>query len=98
MIIRLDLNATSYQKANKLTRKLERDAEKLKNFEKKYFKGKDSFTWAGQTLNRSDYDSKALEIIIPDTIVSEQTLNALNDFKKSCYSEYGIEVWYRIGE
>lgn len=53
--------------------------------------------WGGTTLKTSQYDKKALEIVLPDVIISEDALKVLNDFQTSMAKD-GIEVWYRIAK
>ena len=38
-----------------------------------------------------------MEIVIPDTVISENIAKELNRFAEESMAEYGIEVWYRIG-
>lgn len=92
----LDLNATSYQDASKLKSRLNRYAEELSGFEKKWLK--DGSLKRGETeLFISDYDNKVLEIIVPDTVISEDVAKELNRFAKESMKDYGVTVWYRIG-
>lgn len=49
----------------------------------------------GRLLEESDYDKKALEIILPDVIITEDNLKVLNEFRDTCKGK-GIEVWYRM--
>lgn len=93
----LDVTAQSYQNIKTLERTLNKYANSLKDFEKKYFKGLDEFRWGNKRLKKSDYNKKALEIILPDTIITENTLNILDDFK-NMVTESGIEVWYIIAK
>ncbi len=67
------------------------------NFEKNYFNGDDVFTWGEAELRRNQYDKKALEVVLPDIIMMENSLNVLNDFKKTMEAS-GIEVWYVIAK
>lgn len=91
----LDVGLPSYQNPSRLRSTLGRYANSLKNFESKYFKGGEVFRWGDIRLNKSDYNKKALEIILPDIIITEDTLNILNEFKVAMERD-GIEVWYRI--
>lgn len=91
----LDVTARGYQKSKKLKKTLERYAEALKNIEKKYFKGANEFRWGNKKLSKNDYNKKALEIILPNTIITEDALNILKDFKTTT-EQSGMEVWYRI--
>lgn len=93
----LDIGAQSYQNVNTLQRTLNRYADSLKNFESKYFKGLDEFTWKGKTITKNQYNKKALEIVLPDIVINENTLEVLNNFKKTMDSS-GFEVWYIIGK
>lgn len=92
----LDIATQSYQKPNTLKNMLNKDGDSLKNIEKNYF-DEGILEWGGTTLKTSQYDKKALEIVLPDVIISENALKVLNDFKTSMEKE-GIEVWYRIAK
>ena len=46
-------------------------------------------------MSKNDYNKKALEIILPNTIITEDALNILKDFKTTT-EQSGMEVWYRI--
>ena len=48
-------------------------------------------------LRRNQYDKKALEVILPDIMMTENSLNVLNDFKKTMEAG-GLEVWYVIAK
>ncbi len=72
-------------------------ASSLKNLESKYFNPDGTFTWGGKTLETSQYDKKVLEIILPDVIITEDSLKVLTDFQKNMKKE-NFEVWYRIGK
>lgn len=91
----LDIGAPSYQNPGKLRSTLGKYANALKNFEGKYFKGDDVFRWGDTALNRKEYSKKALEIVLPDIIITENTLKVLEEFKTTMKSQ-GIEVWYRV--
>lgn len=92
----LDIAAQSYQNPKTLERMLNKYADLMKNFETKYFKSADKFMWTnGTTISKGDYNSKVLEIVFPDVIMTEDALEVLNTFKATMASE-GIEVWYRI--
>lgn len=93
----LDIASTSYQNPNRVKNMLNRYKDSLEGFEKKYFKGEDVFEWGKRLLHKTEYDNKALEIILPDVIVTEDVLKALNEFKKTAKNS-GIEVWYVIAK
>ena len=50
---------------------------------------------AGGKLYLSEFDSKALEIILPDIVVSEEVYKALIDFQENARKS-GIDVWFCI--
>lgn len=50
---------------------------------------------AGGKLKLSEFDSKALEIILPDVIISEEVYKALIDFQEIARKR-GIDVWFCI--
>jgi len=93
----IDTAAQSYQKPGKLKRKLVKDANALKNFEKNYFKGEDFIRWGNKTLHTVEYNKKVLEVVLPDVIISEDALKVLKDFKISMEAS-GLEVWYCIAK
>ena len=90
----LDIATQSYQNPNTLKNMLNKYGDSLKNIEKNYFDD-GVLEWGGTTLKTSQYDKKALEIVLPDVIISEDALKVLNDFQTSMAKD-GIEVWYRI--
>ena len=90
----LDIAAQSYQNPDRLKNVLSKYANSLKNIEKNYFND-GVLEWGETTLRVSQYDKKALEIVLPDVIISKDALKVLNDFKTSMEKE-GMEVWYRI--
>ena len=92
----LDTYAKSYQTPSKLRSTLNSYWDALINFEAKYWKGKDSFTWGKYTLSKSDYNKKVLEIVLPDGIISPEIKEVFTTFQKDELSK-GIEVWYIIG-
>ena len=92
----LDLNATSYQTVSGLKARLNNYAETLGGFEKKWMK-KGYIERGNYILKESDYNKKVLEIVLPDTVISENIAKELNRFAEESMAEYGIEVWYRIG-
>lgn len=91
----LDIGAPSYQNPGKLRSTLGKYANALKNFEGKYFKGDDVFRWGDTALNRKEYSKMALEIVLPDIIITEDTLKVLEEFQETMNGQ-GIEVWYRV--
>ena len=93
----LDIAAPSYQKPSTLRNTLNKYADALKGFEEKYFKGLDEFNWGGKTIDKDDYNKKALEVVLPDIIMTENFLNVPNDFKKTMEAS-GVEVWYVIAK
>lgn len=93
----LDIAAQGYQNPTRLRYTLEKYAESLKNIEKNYFDSSGVLEWGGTVLNKTDYNKKALEIVLPDVLITEDTLKVLNDFKATMESG-GMEVWYRIAK
>ena len=47
------------------------------------------------TLNKNKYDKMALEIVLPDIIITEDALKVLEEFKQTMENQ-GIEVWYKV--
>ena len=92
----LDIAAQSYQNPSKLRNMLNKYANDLNNIETKYFNEQGELKWGnGTQLSIKHYDKKALEIVLPNTIITEDILTELNSFKKTM-DEAGIEIWYRI--
>lgn len=92
----IDLAAQSYQNPRKLKGILNKYANDLKNIEINYFDKVGEFRWGNSTvLSIDDYDSKALEIVLPDTIITENMATILNEFKSTMEKD-GLEIWYRI--
>lgn len=92
----LDIASPSYQNPQKLKGALNKYANSLKGFEGKYFGKKTEFKWTnGVSLNRTDYNKKILEIVLPDVIITEDVLKILNEFRTTMQKD-GLEVWYRI--
>ena len=78
----LYIAAQSYQNPKTLERMLNKYVDSMKNFETKYFKSSDTFKWTnGTTISKSDYNSKVLEIVFPDVIMTEDALEVLTTFK-----------------
>ena len=91
----LDIAAQSYQNPSRVRSMLNKYLNDLNGFERKYFKGNDKLEWGGKELKLSEYDKKALEIVLPDTMITENILKELNTFKETM-DKAGIEIWYRI--
>ena len=91
----LDIGAPSYQTPGRLKSALERYAGYLNKFESKYFKDGDVFRWGDTALNRKEYSKMALEIVLPDIIITEDALKVLEEFKQTMENQ-GIEVWYKV--
>ncbi len=95
---KLDIAAPSYQKPSTLRNTLNKYADSLKNIEKNYFNEAGLLEWgSAPPLSIEDYDKKALEVVLPDIIMTENSLNVLNDFKKTMEAG-GMEVWYVIAK
>ena len=98
----LDIGSYTYQDTNKLKSMLNKYKSSLENFEngvkkggKPYFNSEGVMEWGETTLLKTDYDKKVLEIILPDTIVTDDVIKTLDNFQKTSGD---IEVWYRIGK
>lgn len=92
----LDVAAQGYQNPKKLKSRLEKYAESLKNIEKKYFNDKGVLIWRDYPpLYLDEYNKKALEVVLPDVIITENSLKVLNEFKEEMEKK-GIEIWYRV--
>ena len=92
----LDTYAKSYQTPSKLRGTLNKYLNDLINFETKYWKGEDFFEWGKKRLNKGDYNIKALEIVLPDGIISPEIKEVFTNFKNDALAK-GIEVWFIIG-
>ena len=92
----LDTYAKSYQTPSKLRSTLNSYRDALINFETKYWKGKNFFKWGNETLYKSQYNKKVLEIVLPDGIISPEIKEVFTNFKNDALAK-GIEVWFIIG-
>ena len=93
-----DVGAPSYQNTTTLKNRLNKYVNDLINFEKKYFKGEDEYSWGESVLRKEQYNNKkALEIVLPDVIITEDALTVLTDFKTTM-EKSDIEVWYIIAK
>ena len=92
----LDLMADSYHKPTALKSTLNRALKQLDTIEE-LFDSSGRLAKGGQELTAAKFDSKALEIILPDVIISEEVYNTLLKFKEEAKS-LGIDVWYCITE
>ena len=92
----LDVAAQGYQNPDKLKKRLEKYVEALKNIEKNYFNEADVLKWRDYPpLSKEDYNKKALEIVLPDVIVTEASLKVLKEFKETMEQD-GLEVWHCV--
>ena len=73
---------------------LNRALDQLDNIED-LFDAEGTLTRAGGKLELSEFDSKALEIILPDVVISEEVYKTLIEFKKTANMR-GIDVWFCI--
>lgn len=100
----LDVSLKGYQNPNKLQKVLNKYVDNLKDFENsKYFNAAGEMNWGGTELKTNEYNKKVIEIILPDTIITEDTLEILKQFRQDTHNTkdaFGniIEVWYRIGK
>ena len=100
----LDVSLKGYQNPKKLEKVLNDYVEDLRNFENnKHFNAAGIIKWGETTLSTSDYDKKVIEIILPDTIITEDSLAVLQKFLTDTPKEkdnFGniVDVWYRIGK
>lgn len=90
----LDTAANGYQEMSKLKNTLNKYADALKNFEKNYMP-KGILKWGGNVVSKGDYNTKVLEIVIPDTIITKEAVDVLYEFKKKMKKE-GIQVLYLV--
>lgn len=100
----LDVSLKGYQNPRKLEKVLNDYAKDLRKFEtNKHFDEEGILTWGKIRLSTSDYDTKVIEIILPDTIITEDSLRILNQFREKTHNkkdDFGniVKVWYRIGK
>lgn len=92
----VDISAKSYQDPQKLKNLLNKYLSEANGFEGKYMKS-DTFEWGKTKLYKENYDKKALEFVFPDSIMTEDTLKTLEEFKKTT-EKSGVEVWYLIAK
>ena len=73
----------------------------LEGFEDKYLKpsnekpGAKEITYGGRTTYDTDYDSKVLEVVFPDTAIGNDVAGALRAFQKE-HAGTGIRIVYKI--
>lgn len=92
----IDIAANSYQDVSKLTNRLNKYAETLSGIlDSKFFKGKKELVWGETSLKREECSRKILEVVLPDSIITEKTANALIKFQ-SDWAQKGVEVIYKI--
>lgn len=70
---------------------LNRYRRELIGFEDKYFTD-----GIFRNISINDYDKKVLEIVLPNSIITESSLDILRNFEATSLKDYGIEVWYCI--
>lgn len=88
----LDLNAISYQDASKLRARLNSYTKSLDDFSSE-LENKNEIIRGGKAVSQSECEKIVLEIIIPDTVISEDVYSVLNDFQRRT----NYEIWFRIG-
>ena len=94
----IDIAANSYQDTKKLEKVLVKYANLLAGLDdSKYFKGTNRIVWGDVVLNKADCSRKILEIVVPDTIITENALKTLVNFQAD-WAEKGIEVVYKIAK
>lgn len=78
----IDLGAKSYRDPKKLERRIQSYINKMNDFEKKYPEvlSDTGMTWGRQPLHKSQYNSKKLELVIPDIPLSEGQKEVLEKF------------------
>lgn len=99
----VDLGAKTYQNPKKLQDKLEAYAKQLNRFENlSYWKG-DTLSWGTKTISKGDYNSKVLEIVLPNVTITDEIAEALKTAKKNIENVYNgngngykIEVWFTV--
>lgn len=99
----IDLGAPSYQDPKGLNRVLEQYKKSVLGFEEKYLikPKKEKFVWDNKKLGfksvvtRSDLKNKAMEIVIPDTIISDDIYKTLIDFVDEM-KKNDVEVWFVV--
>ena len=76
---------------------LEKYKKSLNDIEKNYFDASGKLKWGdNEPLTVNDFDKKALEIVLPDVVITEDALNVFQEFQSTTQKQ-GIEVWYIIG-
>ena len=98
----IDPNCVSYTEGNKLINALNGYANKLGNFDNHYKwklneHGEKVFRWSNDVITRTEYNKKVLEVVLPDTILTNKALKVLEEFQKNMKTK-GIEVRFGIAK
>lgn len=83
-----DLNCTTYQNGSKLESVIKRDIDKLAKFNGK--------TWGGTTISPSQITGKQLQIVFPNSTLTQTQIKAINS-AISYGREKGIKVLITVG-
>ncbi len=86
----IDPSGSSYQGIGGLFSKISKDAQKLYNFSGR--------NWGGVRVQPSQYDSKVLHVIFPDTVLSYEQMLSLQIAELYIKNEYGIELLISVTE
>ena len=84
----MDLSLKSYQTSNGIFGKILKDASALNNFKQKF--------WAKQTISLADYDSKVLQIILPNMSITAEQMLGLQAAELYINNQYGIQLLITI--
>ena len=91
----VDLLANSYHNPQKLKGTLNRALNQLDGIEGLFDTSGKLVRKGSKELTLAEFDSKALEIILPDVVISEEVYKTLIEFKKTA-NMCGIDVWFCI--
>lgn len=83
-------SGSSYQGIGGLFSKISKDAQKLYNFSGR--------NWGGGRVQPSQYDSKVLHVIFPDTVLSYEQMLSLQIAELYIENEYGIRLLISVTE
>lgn len=86
----IDPSGSSYQGIGGLFSKISKDAQKLYNFSGR--------NWGGVRVQPSQYDSKVLHVIFPDTVLSYEQMLSLQIAELYIENEYGIRLLISVTE
>ena len=84
-----DLTSSTYQNASRLEYQIKKDVDTLDSFSGR--------TWNGIEISSSDITGKQLQIVVPETEISEGQIQAIN-YATEYANEKGIDIIITVGK